>query len=84
VFVPFGPEGRRAIDAFRRLGPSRARQRALQRFGVGLYRPRLALLLSRGDLIVLHDTVHVLINESLYDAHLGLQAEAAENPDLVV
>jgi CRISPR-associated endonuclease/helicase Cas3 len=84
VFVPFGPEGRRAIDMFRRLGPSRARQRALQRFGVGLYRPGLSQLLSRGDVTVLHDTVHVLVNESLYDADLGLQAEGAEKPDLVV
>lgn len=72
VFIPFGREGQRAVDALRFAGPSRERFRALQQFGVSVYPQALRELESRGAVEVLHDSVYVLVSSIDYDPVLGL------------
>jgi CRISPR-associated endonuclease/helicase Cas3 len=72
VFVPYGEDGRSAIEEFRRYGPSRDRFRALQPFSVSLYPAALGDLVARGAVETLHSSAIVLVSELDYDEQLGL------------
>jgi CRISPR-associated endonuclease/helicase Cas3 len=72
VFVPYGEAGRRAIEDFRRSGPSLERFRALQPFSVSIYPAALRELQSRGALESLHLSAAALVSETDYDENLGL------------
>jgi CRISPR-associated endonuclease/helicase Cas3 len=74
VFVPYGERGARAIAAFRYAGPSRAHFRALQPFAVNVYPQQLRELVAAGAVELLHDSIYVLRDQSLYDIRLGLRA----------
>jgi hypothetical protein len=72
VFVPYGEAGRRAIEDFRRSGPSLERFRALQPFSVSIYPAALRELQARGAVETLHSSAAVLVSEVDYDENLGL------------
>jgi CRISPR-associated endonuclease/helicase Cas3 len=72
VFVPYGEEGRSAIEDFRRSGPSLERFRSLQPFSVSIYPAALRELQARGAVETLHSSVAVLVSEVDYDENLGL------------
>jgi len=72
VFVPWGQEGRRAIEEFRHAGPSMGRLRTLQRFGVGLFPNALRDLTNAGLLETLHETAVCLVSEEHYHPVFGL------------
>jgi CRISPR-associated endonuclease/helicase Cas3 len=74
VFVPFERDGERAVAALRYGGPSRDRFRALQPFGVAIYPQDLREIVSSGAVELLHDSVYVLVDKSLYDGRLGLRS----------
>lgn len=75
VFVPYGKEGRKAIQALRHGGPSAARFRELQPFGVTIYPEGLKKLLQVGAVEVLLPEsvgIHVLVSDVHYHERLGL------------
>jgi CRISPR-associated endonuclease/helicase Cas3 len=72
VFVPYKGKGQRAVEAFRRLGSSLERLRALQPFSVSVYPAALRELQARGAVETLHGTATVLVSDADYDDHLGL------------
>jgi CRISPR-associated endonuclease/helicase Cas3 len=83
VFVPYEQEGSKAVAALRKAGPSRARFRALQPFGVSVYRTDLEKLTSAGAVELLHESVYVLIDTTRYDKDCGLNTEGGPLPALI-
>lgn len=84
VFVPYREEGRRAIDEFRRFGPSLERYRALQPFSVSVHPATLRELQDRGAVDTLHSSATVLISGADYDENLGLLARTEPFRPLLV
>lgn len=84
VFVPFGEEGRRAIDAVRFAGPSRERLRSLQVFGVSISQRELAELMRVGAVETISDTVHVLVSSIHYSDRFGILVAGVDNDFLSI
>ncbi len=80
VFVPYRKKGRKLIEELRtdaaHSNPARLRSllRRLQRYTVSLYQNVYEEMLGT-DIELLHDQYPVLLNESLYDEHLGLRVD---------
>ncbi len=84
VFVPWGDEGRRAIDALRFAGPSRQRFRAIQPFGVAVYPEAFLKHRALGLVEELHDSVWCLVSDRSYHPVFGLDLEPEEFQAIVV
>ena len=80
VFVPYRKKGRKLIEELRNdathANPGRLRDllRRLQRYTVSLYENVYQEMLG-SDIQLLHDQYPVLLNESLYDEHLGFRID---------
>jgi CRISPR-associated endonuclease/helicase Cas3 len=83
VFIPYGAQGRKAVDALRYSGPSRDRFRALQPFGVAVYPNDLRKLEAAGAIELLHESAYVLVSDFHYDAEAGLRVEIEDLPLLI-
>lgn len=76
VFIPFGDEGREAVNAIRYEGINRWTLRTLQPFGVSIFPAALLELRRQGAVELLHDSIWVLTSDIHYDWNLGLVFEA--------
>ncbi len=76
VFVPYGEEGRLAIQNLRYGGPSVNAFRALQPFGVSIFPTALMELRAQSAVELFHDSIWVLVSDLNYDSNLGLVFEA--------
>ena len=72
LVVPWGEAGGDAVEAMRRLGPSRDRLRALQPFGVSVSPSVMRRLQQAGRVELVADTSWVLCDETTYHPNLGL------------
>lgn len=72
VFVPFGDDGKRAIDAVRHGGPTRGSLRTLQPFGVSVSPRDLAELQRVGAVENISDTISALISSIHYSDRFGI------------
>lgn len=75
VFVPYGEQGRRAVEGLRAQGPGRERFRALQAFAVNVYPNDLRAMVREGRVEIVHETAHVLVAETDYHPDLGLRVD---------
>ena len=83
IVVPFGREGRRALDALRFAGPSRETLRGIQRFVVGVYPEAANRMKADGVIELMNDTVWALRSDADYDRHLGLVERTISEPLIV-
>ncbi|HET8798366.1 MAG TPA: DEAD/DEAH box helicase, partial [Thermoanaerobaculia bacterium] len=75
VFVPWGANGRRALDRFRESPPNRETLRHLQPYSVSVHEGDLRALQSRGAVELVHDMLWVLVLDSDYDETFGLDVK---------
>lgn len=78
VVVPFG-ESAKKVENLRRLGISRDRLRAIQRFIVNLYPQQIKILKQAGALEIIEDTIQVILptHAYLYSRIFGLVMEGS-------
>jgi CRISPR-associated endonuclease/helicase Cas3 len=80
ITVPYGLEGRRALDALRFAGPSRETLRGIQRFVVSIYPEVANRMKSDRAIELIHDTVWALRSDADYDQNLGLVEPTTSEP----
>jgi hypothetical protein len=82
IFVPWGDDGRKALDVLRRAGPSRKTLRPLQSFAVGVFPNQIKALQAAGALEPVHG-FQLLVSDVHHHPTYGLLIEADARSPLI-